>query len=162
MSRDYTLSSHPRGYANPVVLRVSAALELLSAWDAAPIESFSTNAQFLSLQFTYTRGAAGSMFDWQLWTSPYTGAANVPAGAEEWSAPAIYASGAVVAGAETQSLVQREYDSYEEENTGAAESFEIGPIPLRGIVARIRVRARENAGGTPLTPGTLQITAVMV
>lgn len=159
MSRDNILSSQPRGYTNPVNLRVSAVLELASAWDPTPVESFSTNAQFLNLVFTYTRGGAAGAFEWQVWTSPYTVAANVPAGAQEWSAPAIYASGAVVAGADTTSLLQREISSYTA--TGApVETFYIAPIALRGVVSRIRIRARES--GNAGAPGTLQITGVMV
>jgi len=151
-----TLDSQPRGYANPVILRASAALEAAGAWDAAPTESFSRNVKSLMITFTYTRDGAGGAFDWQLWTSIYSVAALVPAGAEEWNAPAIYASGAVAAGADTTSLVQRELESYEATGVGA-ETFTYGPISLSGTVERIRVRARES--GAVGTPGTLQITA---
>lgn len=151
------MNTHPPGYINPVVLRVSAVLA--GAWDAAPTESSSAFAEFLTLSFTYTRGGAGGAFDYQLWTSIYSVAANVPAGAQEWQAPAIYASGVVAAGADTQSRDQREYETYEA--TGAAvESLTIGPIPLRSTIERIRVRARES--GAAGTPGTLQITGELV
>jgi len=159
MSQNYITDPYPRGYTNPVELRASAALAAAGAWDAAPTESPSTNAQHLNLTFTYTRGGAGGAFDWQLWTSSYSNAALVPAGAQEWIAPAIYASGAVVAGADTQSLVQREYETYTTQGA-AVETFAFVPIALRGVVERIRVRARES--GNVGAPGTLQISAVMV
>ena len=150
--------SYPRGYANPVVFRVSAALEAAGAWDAAPVESFSTNAQSLTLSFTYTRGGAAGAFDWQLEVSPYSVAALVPAGASEWVTQSLYAAGAVAAGADSQSLVQREYQTYTA--TGAAlEDFVFGPIELGGTIERIRVIARES--GNVGAPGLLQITGVL-
>lgn len=159
MSRDYITDPYPRGYENPVNLRASAALEAVGAWDAAPVESPSTNAKHLMLTFTYTRGAAGGAFDWQLWTSPYSVVALVPAAGQEWTAPAIYGSGGVAAGVDTQSRTQREYETYQA--TGAAvESFTYGPIPLEGVIERIRVRARES--GIVVTPGALQITGELI
>lgn len=149
-------TTHPPGWTNPVILRVSAVLELASAWDVTPIESSCACAEFITLSFTYTRSGAGSAFDWQLWTSIYAVAGNAPAGAQEWQAPAIYASGAVVAGSDTQSQDQTEYETYQEEGA-AVESFTIGPISLRGTFERLRFRARES--GTPVAPGTLQVTA---
>jgi len=154
------IDTHPRGYANPVILRVSAILPPAGAWDATPLESFSTYADFLTLNFTYTPDAQGvnGAFDFQMWTSLYFVAARVPTGADEWVAPPIYASGAVVAGADTQSLLQEEYQTYTPD-TNATHSFEIGPIPLRATIARIRVRARES--GDTDNPGVLQITGVL-
>ncbi len=61
--------THPRGWVNPVTLRADAALGAAGAWDAAPTESFSSGAQFITLSFTYARGAAGGAFDFQLETS---------------------------------------------------------------------------------------------
>lgn len=149
------LDAHPRGWQNPVNLRADAALAAAGAWDAAPTESFSSGAHNLTLSFTYTRGAAGGAFDWQLEVSIYAVAARVPAGADEWITEAVYASGAVAAGVDTQSRVQREFETYQA--TGAAaESFPIGPIELNGTVERIRVTARES--GNVGTPGDLQIT----
>ena len=149
------LDGYPRGWANPVNLRISAALAAAGAWDAAPTESFSSGAHNLTLSFTYTRGAAGGAFDWQLEVSIYSIAANAPAGADEWITEAVYASGAVAAGVDTQSRAQREYQTYQATAAGA-ESFPIGPIELNGTVERIRVRARES--GSVANPGTLQIT----
>lgn len=151
------IDTHPRGYQNPVNLRVSAVLLGANAWDVTPVESFATYANFLTLNFTYTPEQGGA-FDFQLWTSLYFVAARVPAGAQEWAAPPIYASGAVVAGVDTQSLLQEEYQTYTPD-AAAVHAFEIGPIPLRGTVARIRVRARES--GNVGAPGVLQIAGVL-
>ncbi len=151
-------SPHPRGWSNPVTLRAAAALPAAGAWDAAPTESFSSGAHNLTLSFTYTRGAAGGAFDWQLEVSIYAVVGNVPAGAAEWVTEPLYAAGAVVQGADTQSLVQREYQTYGSQGA-AAEDFVYGPIALSGTIERVRVRARESADGVVGTPGTLSIVA---
>ena len=148
--------SHPPGWHNPVELRASAALGAAGAWDAAPTESFTSGAEHVTLSFTYTRGAAGGAVDYQIEYSIYAVAANVPTGASEWVTEPIYAAGAVVAGADTQSNVQREYQTYTSQGA-AAEDFVFGPLALHGTIERIRVRARES--GVVGTPGTLQITA---
>ena len=147
---------HPPGWQNPVILRASAALPAAGAWDATPTESSSAMATSLVLSFTYTRGAAGGAADFQLEVSPYAVVGNVPAGASEWVTESIYAAGAVAAGVDTTSLVQRELQSYTSQGA-AAEDFIYGPIALNGTIERIRVRARES--GAVGTPGTLQITA---
>jgi len=149
---------HPRGWSNPVTLRASAALAAAGAWDAAPTESFTSGAHHITLSFTYTRGAAGGAFDWQIETSIYAVVGNVPAGAAEWVTESLYAAGAVAAGADTQSHVQREYQTYESQGA-AAEDFVYGPVALNGTIERIRVRARESADGVQGTPGTLSIVA---
>ena len=152
-------TTYPVPWQNPVILRVSAVLLGASAWDVAPVESFSSYADFLTLAFTYTRGGAAGAFDFQLWTSIYSAVALVPAGGQEWLAPPIYASGAVVAGVDTQSLLQEEYQTYTPIDA-AVRSFVIGPIPLRSTIERIRIRARES--GNAGAPGTLQIAGELV
>ena len=154
-------STHPRGWHNPVILRESAALPAAGAWDAAPTESFSSGAQNVTLSFTYTRGAAGGAVDWQMEVSIYAVAANVPAGAAEWVTESVYSAGAVALGVDTQSRVQREYQTYGSQGA-AAEDFVFGPIELNGTIERIRVRARESADGDQNSPGTLSIVAEMV
>lgn len=150
--------THPTGWNNPVILRVSAALPAAGAWDAAPVVSSSAGAQHLTLNFSFTRGAAGGAFSWYLDTSLYSIAANVPAGAQQWAQESLYASGAVVPGTDATSTVQREIQSYTP--TGAAaESFVFGPIALHGTVERIRLFACES--GNVANPGTLQVTAEM-
>ena len=148
---------HPRGYANPVVLR-AVALALTAAWDATPTESFSVNAHEMSLHFTYTRGAEGGAFDWQLEVSHYSAVALVPTGASEWVTMSLYAPGPVAAGADSQSRVQREFISYASQGA-AAEDFTFY-VELNKVVERVRIRARET--GDEQSPGTHQNTAVLV
>jgi len=155
------MSPHPRGYANPVILRVSAALAAVGAWDATPIESFSNQVLNASLHFTYTRGAAGGAFDWQIEVSIYSVAAIVPAGAAEWVTMGLYAAGPVALGVDSHSRIQRDYVTYGSTAAGA-EDVDTPMIALGGVYERIRVRARESADGIVGTPGTLQITAVLV
>lgn len=153
--------SHPRGYSNPVIFRISAALPAAGAWDATPIESPSSFVQRLTLYFTYTQGeqAGGGAFDWQLEASGYAITALAPAGASEWTTEPIIAPGTVVAGAETQNFVQTDYQTFTAVGS-SAEDFHFGPIEFDGTVERIRVRARES--GFAAVPGTLQITGVLL
>jgi len=136
--------------------RASAALPAAGAWDATPTELACPYFQQVALTFTYTRGALNGAFDFQIEVSLYSVAANVPAGASEWVTESIYAAGAVAAGADTTSQVQRELQSYTSQGA-AAEDFVYGPVNLGGTIERIRVRARES--GAVGTPGTLQIEA---
>jgi hypothetical protein len=152
-------SPHPVGWTNPVNLRASAALAAAGAWDAAPTESFCAGAETLTLSLTYTRGAAGGAFDFQMQVSVYGVVGDAPAGADEWVTEAIYAGGAVAAGADTTSLVQRELESYTSQGA-AAESFVYGPVEVKQGVQRVRIRARES--GVVGTPGTLQIAGVLL
>jgi len=145
-------------YLNVQEARASAILLAAGAWDldadllVLPCPYFDN----LTLSFTYTRGGAGGAFDYQIETSAYSVVANAPAGASEWITGAIYAAGAVAAGADTTSLVQRELQSYTSQGA-AVEDFVYGPIVLNGTVERVRIRARES--GAVGTPGTLQIQA---
>jgi hypothetical protein len=131
-------------------------LPVVGNWDPAPVESSSAGAQHVTLAFTYTRGAAGGAFDFQVEVSPYAVVGNVPATASEWITESIYGAGAVAAGVDTTSLLQREFQRYTSQGA-AAEDFVYGPIPLNGTIERIRVRARES--GVVGTPGTLAISA---
>ena len=147
--------THPRGWTNPVDARATAALGAAGAWDATPTEFFVSGAQNLTLGFTYTRGAAGGAFDFQIEVSLYAVVGNAPTGAAEWITESVYASGAVAAGADTQSRIQREYQTYASQGA-AAEDFAYGLIALNGTIERVRIRARES--GVVGTPGTLQIS----
>ena len=153
------MNPSPRGYANPVVLRASAALAAAGAWDATPTESSCNQALNCSIHFTYTRGAAGGAFDWQIETSIYSATAVAPAGAAEWVTMGLLAAGPVALGADSQSRIQRDYVTYGSQGA-AAEDVDTPMITLGGVYERIRVRARES--GVVGTPGTLQITAVLV
>jgi len=146
-------SPHPRGWSNPTTARASAALPDAGAWDTAT-EFFVSGANTMRVHFTYTRGAAGGAFDWQIESSIYSLAANVPAGAGEWADPSVEAVGAVVAGADTQSLVQDGYDTFTSSGA-AAETFTYGPVQLNGTVERCRIPCRES--GDVQTPGTLAV-----
>lgn len=138
--------------------RASAALPAAGAWETSPTELVIAEAEYITLFMTYTRGAAGGAFDWQMETSPYSVAALVPAGAQEWGDPVAYAVGAVAAGVDVQSLMQEEYITYT--STGAAAEMQgFGPIALGGAAERVRVRCRES--GVAGTPGTLQITILV-
>ena len=152
------LDTHPRGWTNPVDARATAALAAAGAWDATPTEFVASGAQNLTFAFTYTRGAAGGAFDFQIETSLYAVTANAPTGAAEWITVSMLASGAVALGVDTQSRVQRRYETYGSQGA-AAEDHAYGPIALKGTIERVRVRARESADGIVATPGTLQISA---
>jgi len=148
---------HPVAWQNPVTLRASAALPAAGAWDTAPTEQNVAGGEELRLSLTYTRGAAGGAFEFQVEVSIYSVAANVPAGASEWVTQALFEPDTIAAGSDAVSLIQRESVSYT--STGAAaEDFFPSPISLQGI-ERIRVRARET--GVVGTPGTLSIVGQM-
>ena len=148
-------ASHPVGFVNPVTIKASAALEAAGAWDTPTIHAVA-GAGSIVLSLTYTRGALNGAFDFQLQTSIYAVVGNAPAGAGEWANEAIYAPGAVVAGVDTTSLVQREFERYTSQGA-AAETFTFGPIELGHVIERLRVTARES--GVVGTPGTLAIVA---
>lgn len=155
MPNIYITNPYPVAWQNPVTMRASAALPAAGAWDAAPTEQNVAGAGSILLTFTYTRGAAGGAFDWQVQASPYSVAANVPAGAGEWGDESLYAAGAVAAGADTQSLVQAEYQTFTSQGA-AAETFVYGPIEFDHVVERIRIPCRES--GVVGDPGTLVVT----
>ena len=138
------------------IARAGAALPAAGAWDAAPTELVCAYVKRCTLYFTYTRGAAGGAFDFQIWVSPYALTTQVPTGGSEYSCMALYAPGGVAAGVDSQSRAQREYITYQA--TGAAvEAFVYGPIEL-AHAERLYVRARES--GVIGSPGSLQIEAV--
>jgi len=149
--------SYPPGWTNPVILRVSGALAAAGAWDATPLESSAMGAGGISFSFTYTRGAAGGAFDWQIEVSLYGVAANVPAGSVEWIPESLYAAGVLAAGVDTQSRVQREYQTYQSQ-AAAVESF-VFVLGLSTPIERIRVTCRES--GVILTPGVVQVSAIL-
>ena len=133
--------------------RASAALPAAGAWDT-PTELNVSGAQWITTIFTYTRGAAGGAFDWQMEHSIYSLAANVPAGANEWSDESVLQLGVVAAGVDTQNLIQECYTTYTS-NVAGADSFSVGQVELGGTIERVRFRCRES--GVVGTPGTLQI-----
>lgn len=154
MSQLDLLNPHPRGWANPLVLRVSAILT--DAWDVTPLELVCSGAEWISFNFTYTRAAAFGAFDFQIQTSIYAAPANVPAAAATWATVSLYDAGLMVAGADVGSEIQREFITYEATGAGA-EAIIYGPLHLARTIERIRVVARES--GVPGNQGVLQISA---
>ena len=145
------------GIESQQIARVSAALAAAGAWDVTPLELYTVGAERLMLSITYTRGGAGGAFDMQLESSIYSIVGNVPAGANEWGDGTAYAVGAIVAGADTQSIIQDEYITFTSQGA-AAESFLFGPLQVDGLMERLRIPCRES--GAVGTPGTLQITVL--
>jgi len=139
---------------NPVTIRAAAALPAAGAWDVAPTEVACAGFNWVTFYFTYTRGAAGGAMDFQIHVSPYS--ADL-AGVEDWFYQTIYGAGAVAAGADTTSNVQRELVTYGS-TAAAAETFVYGPIRLDGTIERLRVRCCES--GVPGTAGDCHIVAV--
>lgn len=151
------MSSLPMSFQNPVTLRASAALAAAGAWETSTVQAC-PGAMRVELSLTYTRGAAGGAFDFQVQTSIYDANATIPAGAGEWGDQSLYAAGGVALGADSQSRVQAEYVTFGSQGA-AAETINFGPIELGSVIERIRIRARESADGIQGTPGTLAIVA---
>ena len=144
--------SHPTGWTNPVVIRAAAVLT--ANW-VDTTEIVVAGAGSIMLSFTYTRGEAGGGFEFRVETSIYAVVGNVPTGAGEWGREPIYAPGFVADGADTVSLVQREYEAYGSSGA-AAETFNYGVIELSRVIERLRLVVREP--NDPQIFGTLQIT----
>ena len=143
---------HPVGWTNPVEIR--ASLILTANW-VDTTEIVVAGAGSIMLSFTYTRGEAGGGFEFRIETSIYAVVGNVPTAAGEWGREPIYAPGFVVDGADTVSLVQREYEAYGSSGA-AAETFNYGVIELGRVIERLRLAVREP--NDPQVFGTLQIT----
>ena len=139
---------------NPVTIRAAAALPAAGAWDATPLEPWPAGTRFATFYLTYTRGAAGGAVDFQLQFSPY--AADL-AGVEDWFDQSVFDAGAVVAGADTTSLIQRELMSYTSQGA-AAEMFVWGPMEVDRTVERLRMRCRES--GDVDNPGECHVVAI--
>jgi len=134
--------------------RASAALPAAGAFDASPTELVCADMEFVLLYITYTRAGAGGAVTFKVEVSPRTAD---DATLEDWYQAGILAGGAVAAGSDTTSAIQREEVEYQATGAGA-ETFVYGPIELRSNVERIRIPCAES--GAVGTPGTVQITAV--
>lgn len=148
--------------ANPATFRASAALPAAGAWDTDPLPEIAVAGyDWLELFISYTEGlqAADGSFEFRIevsYSAPNDAAAITPANA--WFQQSIYGGGAMVAGTDVQSLLQRENILYTA--TGATrEGFVYGPIRIVGGVNRMRISAREV--GVVGTPGTLEIIGVL-
>jgi len=140
--------------------RVDAALLAAGAWDVAPLEFPCAGASWLGVHVTYDEDPAATdgAVDVQLELSPYAVAANVPTGAEEWIPQTLYAPGAVVPGADTESLAQAEYITFDP-TLATPQAITFAPVAIRGVFERFRVRARES--GDIANPGDCQITVTL-
>lgn len=133
--------------------RASAALPAAGAFDASPTEMVCADMEFVALYVTYTRAAAGGAVTFKIETSPRTTDSLT---LENWYQATILAGGAVVGGADTTSLLQRDETQYT--STGAGAETFVLPIALRSTAERLRVACAES--GVVGNPGTVQITAV--
>ena len=140
---------------NPFTFRASAALPAAGAWDATPLIIACPSYSMLVLYISYTRGAAGGAFDFQLQVSPY--AANL-AGVEDWFNQSEYNAAVLAAGVDSQSRIQQEYITYQSQ-AAAIENVVYGPVDLGAGIERIMVRARES--GVVGTPGIAHIVGIV-
>jgi len=108
--------------------------------------------EWLQFYLTYERGAAGGIVEFQV---QYRLSRLL--GTYTQSALSV---GAVASGADTTSLLQREWIRYGATAAGV-EGFVYGPIQLGGCVEDFRVGFLESAAGVPLTPGNLGIAVQM-
>jgi hypothetical protein len=140
---------------NPFTFRASAALAGAGAWDATPTIVACPSYSNLVLYISYTRGAAGGAFDFQLQVSPYSANALV---VQSWFNQSEYSAAVLAAGVDSQSRLQQEYITYQSQ-AAAIENVVYGPVDLGAGIERIMVRARES--GVVGTPGTLHIVGIV-
>lgn len=138
------------------IARAYAALELLAAWDPAPLELYCVGAKSMALEIEYDEAAVGGAVDVWLQFSPYSLATQVPAGQSEWFSVAAKAIGLVAAGITTVSLIQPEINRFNP--TIATVEGLILHMDIPGSMERFRVLARE-AGG--VAPGTCGVVAIL-
>ena len=134
------------------VLRASAALPAAGAWDAAPTAIEVMGWTEITLLCAYTRGAqavAGSV-RFKIEVS-YDNAPTV------WYQTTLYQAGALVAGADVNSSLQREDFLYT--STAAAIERFVYHLELPSNVKTLRVAAREVA--SIAAPGTFAINAML-
>jgi hypothetical protein len=146
------MTSHPISttYLDQQQARVSAALPAAGAWDADPTVMPCAGFDFCTLYFSYTEGdqAATGAFDFKIEVSPdSTGAV--------WHQLALYEPGAVAAGVDAFSEIQREEIGYGA--VGATIERFTYDFTLDQTVERMRVFGQER--GVVGTPGTLEIEA---
>ena len=140
---------------NPFTFRASAALAGAGAWDATPLTIACPQRGSLTLFLSYTRGAAGGAFDYQLQVSPYS--ATV-AGVENWFNESEFSAAVLAAGVDSQSRLQQEYITYGSK-AAAIENVVYGPVQLEAGIERIRLVARES--GVVGNPGTLHVVGLI-
>lgn len=147
------MAEHPISstYLDVQQARVSGVLLGAGAWDATPTVMACPSFDFVTLYIKYDEAAGGAdgAVDIRIDVSPdSTGTV--------WHQITAYSVGAVTAGADTVSNMQREEIGYQA--VGAdAEFWVFGPIELRGTVERMRVAAQES--GDVGDPGVCEIEA---
>jgi len=134
-------------YIDKQIARAAAILPAAGAWDAAPVELFVGGASKVTLSFSYTRGGAGGAFDFAVFVADTNPAVR-------WYQTGLYDAGAMVAGTDIGSAIQREYITYTATGAGA-ELFVHGAIEFGGAVEWLRIPCRES--GNAGAPGTLRI-----
>lgn len=132
------------------VLRASAALPAAGAYDAAPTAIEVMGWTEITLLCAYTRGAAGGSVRFKVEFS-YDNAPTV------FYQTTLYQSGALAAGADVNSLLQREDFTYT--STAAGIERFVYHLELPSNVKTLRLTAREV--GVVGTPGTFAVNAML-
>ncbi len=118
--------------------RVAAVLT--AVWDLTPLELPCPGFTHVTIDITYTRGGVGGAVDTQVQTSPYSADR---AGVEDWFTEDIFSAGAVAAGNDVASRIQRNVLTYQATAAGA-ENYVLDPIELGGTMERLRVLCLES------------------
>ena len=139
---------------NPITFRASAVLLGGNAWDVTPLVVACPAHSKLTLFLSYTRGAAGGAFDFQILVSPYS--ADV-VGVQSWFMQSEFTPAVLAAGVDSQSRLQREYVTYASQ-AAAIENVVYGPVDLGANIERVQVRARESS---QVAVGTLHVVGVI-
>ncbi|NMC34210.1 MAG: hypothetical protein GYA36_17385 [Veillonellaceae bacterium] len=142
--------SHPVSsiYLDEQVARALTSLPAAGAWDSAPPVLYCDPFVSMLLFCKYKRGGTGGACTIKVEMAVHTGS--------DWYQTTAYKCGAVTAGSDVTSNVQRETYTYQA-TSAADEQFILGPIQLGGGVNHVRVVAKES--GATSTPGTLEIFA---
>ena len=144
------MSDHPISttYLDVQTAKVSAVLPAGGAWDV-PLELACPGFSTMILFMKYTRNGPGGSFNLKVEVSrASTGAV--------WHQIALYEKlSPLVAGADSESRIQREYLTYVA--TGANPELIEQAVNLFGGIERVRVTCAEL--GAQATPGTLEVLA---
>ena len=140
-------------YSRMQTLRPRALLPLVGAWDAVPVEAICAEYSRVTLYISYAEEDPAGAMDFQVQISPFS---ENQLTLESWFDLTAYAVGAVVSGADTQSLVQANYVTFEPVSTDD-EGFAF-LIELDETVQRIRVLCRES--GAVADPGYCRVIGI--
>lgn len=143
------------------VFRASAALPAAGAWDTDPLPEIDVAGyDWLELFMTYTQGeqGGGGSFAFRIEVSYAFSDASPETPANAWFRQSLYAPGAMVAGTDVRSNIQREDVLYTAVGD-VGESFVYGPVRIVGGVNRMRIPCAEV--GLVGTPGTVEIIGIL-